>query len=340
MEVSEYIEEINKINLKESKPTLNLTINKEEFQKLLKTKYENSKHIVKSTIIDEMIEQQNIKYLIKYLKIDNTKNKPILIDKKEFKDPFAPPLAEDMIVSDNFCNFNFHRILFTKFPLFKEQVLLVSRDFLSQYTHLTIENIRDLLYLIYLIDGFGFFNGGMKAGASQPRKHLQAAPYSSLPERDFGIFKHIKNNDNLEQIDIGNVKYFNAFTIKDLNKENIKHILFKFDDELIQANLNLGLIEFSSIILLNIYKIGLKFLNIDEKNEKIENDYSLLITENFMFLTTRKAHEVFISEKDEKENNFINLNSLAFFFIIVSRSPEQIEEMKKGNIIKDVLSKL
>ena len=102
----------------------------------------------------------------------------------------------------------------------------------------------------------------------------------------------------------------------------------------------MGLIEFSSIILLNIYKIGLKFLNIDEKNEKIENDYSLLITENFMFLTTRKAHEVFISEKDEKENNFINLNSLAFFFIIVSRSPEQIEEMKKGNIIKDVLSKL
>ena len=59
-----------------------------------------------------------------------------------------------------------------------------------------------------------------------------------------------------------------------------------------------------------------------------------------MFITKRKANEFFISEKDENNNNFINLNSLAFYFIIASRSPEQIEEMKNGNIIKDVLTKL
>ena len=92
--------------------------------------------------------------------------------------------------------------------------------------------------------------------------------------------------------------------------------------------------------MLNVYKIGLKYLGIDEKNEKIESDYTLLITESFMFITKRKSNEVFISEKDEKNNNFINLNSLAFYFIIVSRSPEQIEEMKNGIIIKDVLTKL
>ena len=168
MDYTEYINAINEIDLKNSKPTLKISVNKEEFQKTLSSKYESSPHIVKSTIIDEIIKQDNIKYLIKYLKIDNTKNKPILINKKEFRDPFAPPLLEDMVVTDNFCDLNFHRILFTKFPLFKNQVLLVSRDFLSQYTHLTIENIRDLLYLNYLID-LDFL---MKSGASQPRKHL------------------------------------------------------------------------------------------------------------------------------------------------------------------------
>ena len=89
-----------------------------------------------------------------------------------------------------------------------------------------------------------------------------------------------------------------------------------------------------------MYKIGLKYLGIDKKNEKIKNVYTLLITESFMFITKIKANEFFISEKDENNNNFINLNSLALYFIIASRSPEQIEEMKNGNIIKDVLTKL
>ena len=206
MEFNNYLSNINEIDI--SKNILNLNISKEEFSKNLEKKYNSSQHIVKSQIIDELFLQDNIKYLIKYLKIDNTKNKPILINKKEFKDPFAPPLFEDMIVSENFCDLNEHRILFTKFPLFKNQVLIVSREFKSQYTHLELENFRDLIILLNLIDGFGFFNGGEKAGASQPRKHLQAAPFNSLPEKNIGIFNYIKNEDNLEKINLEKNKYF------------------------------------------------------------------------------------------------------------------------------------
>ena len=133
MDYTEYINAINEIDLKNSKPTLKISVNKEEFQKTLSSKYESSPHIVKSIIIDEIIEQDNIKYLIKYLKIDNTKNKPILINKKEFKDPFAPPLAEDMIVSDNFCNFpNFLRLM----KYYQKMII---------YIH----NINQMNYLIY-----------------------------------------------------------------------------------------------------------------------------------------------------------------------------------------------
>ena len=53
-----------------------------------------------------------------------------------------------------------------------------------------------------IINGCAFFNGGEKSGASQPRKHLQAFPYKSLPNCDnnFGIFNYINNSDNLTEI--------------------------------------------------------------------------------------------------------------------------------------------
>ena len=337
MEYNNYLSQINEIDI--SKNILNLNISKEEYSKNLENKYNSSKHIVKSTIIDELFVQNNIKYLIKYLKIDNTKNKPILINKKEFKDPFAPPLFEDMILSENFCDLNEHRILFTKFPLFKNQVLIVSREFKSQYTHLELENFRDLIILLNLIEGFGFFNGGEKAGASQPRKHLQAAPFSSLPEKNIGIFDYIKNEDNLEKINLEN-KYFKSYNIKQLKNVELVHILFKFEDNLKDLYKNINQSENTAKILLNMSKIGLKFIGIDETVDKINSDYSLLLTGEFMFITKRKEHDVYISEKDKKKGEFINLNSIAFFFIIVSRSTEQINEMKNGNIIKDVLSKL
>ena len=64
------------------------------------------------------------------------------------------------------------------------------------------------------------------------------------------------------------------------------------------------------------------------------------MTQEFIFIVKRKEHDIFINEKDKEKNDFINLNSLAFFFIIVSRDPKQIQELKKGNIIHDIYTKL
>ena len=346
-------------NIQKSNNSINTILNKEnlitsenisdvkKFQEHLTNKYQNTVSVVKSEIIDEFHEQNNIKYLIKYLKIDNTKNKPILINKKEFIDPFAPPLKEDMLVEEDFFNLGEHRLLFTKFPLFKEQVLLVSRDFKSQYSHLTFENFRDILILINSFNGCGFFNGGMKAGASQPRKHLQAFPYKSFPNgnNDFGIFKYIKNNENLIKLnEIKNIGEF--FEIKILKNENIEHILFKFNDEFSKLIKDNKKANITGEICLILYEICAEFLNLfsydekGQKSEKIEKDFSFLITDEFMFICKRKEHDVFITEKDKENNDIINLNSLAFFFIIVSRSPHQIEELKEGNIVHDVLTKL
>ena len=59
-----------------------------------------------------------------------------------------------------------------------------------------------------------------------------------------------------------------------------------------------------------------------------------------IFNNPRIDHDIFISEKDKEKNEIINLNSLAFFFIIVSRDPNQIQELKDLNIIHNVYTKL
>ena len=231
-----------------------------KFQEDLSLKYQNTnpENVVKSQIIDEFFEQDNIKYLIKYLKIDNTKNKPILINKKEFNDPFAPPIKPDCLISEDFCGLGEHRLIFTKFPLFKEQVLLVSRDFKSQYQHLTFENMRDIILLINLINGCGFFNGGEKSGASQPRKHLQAFPYKSFPEKNnnFGIFNYIKNLDNLSEINLKlDDKIGNFYHIKKFKDENIEHVLFKFDEKMTNLMKDNEKANITGEICLKIYYI-------------------------------------------------------------------------------------
>ena len=328
-----------------------------KFKEDLSKKYSetNPEHVVKSQITDEFYEQNGIKYLIKYLKIDKTKNKPVLINKKKFIDPFAPPINEDVLISENFFGLNEHRLIITKFPLFKEQLLLVSRDFKSQYEHLTFENLRDTIILINSLDGCAFFNGGEKSGASQPRKHLQAFPYKSFPngDKNFGMFKHITLISNLNEIIFENdfKKIYDLgkfYQIKILKEENIGHILFKFSEKMTKLIKDNKKCNITGEICLYLYDIMIEYLDLfkyddnDEKkrSHKIFSDFSFIITEEFMLIIKRKEHDIFISEKDKEKNEIINLNTLAFFFIIVSRSPEQIEELKNSNIIHDVYTKL
>ncbi len=355
-EALEYLE--NNLEAFLKKENLKITndytdIKKFQGQISLKYKNTNPQNVVKSTIIDEFYEQDNIKYLIKYLKIDNTKNKPILINKKEFIDPFAPPIKPDILVAEDFFDQGEHRLIFTKFPLFKELVLLVSRDFKSQYEHLSFENMRDAILLINTIDGCAFFNGGEKAGASQPRKHLQAFPKKSFPgsNNNFGIFNHIKNLDNLYEIKfdikLDNVfkKLGNFYQIKKFKEENIEHVMFKFNDDMRLLMKNNEKANVTGEICLKIYEVLCEFLNLYEydnnvRSNKITKDFSFLLTQEFMFISKRKEHDIFISEKDKEKNEIINLNSLAFFFIIVSRDPEQIKEIKNSSIIHDIYTKL
>ncbi len=94
-------------------------------------------------------------------------------------DPFLPPDPQLQvgILSDT------HVAVLNKFNVLPCHLLLVTRRFEPQETLLNSADLGALLRCLREIDGLGFFNGGARAGASQPHKHLQLVP---LPLADAG----------------------------------------------------------------------------------------------------------------------------------------------------------
>lgn len=69
-----------------------------------------------------------------------------------------------------------HYVLLNKFQLLAGHVLLVTRRFERQERLLAVEDFAALITCLGEIDGLGFYNGGVEAGASQRHKHLQLVP--------------------------------------------------------------------------------------------------------------------------------------------------------------------
>ncbi|ROR34437.1 DUF4922 domain-containing protein [Inmirania thermothiophila] len=88
-------------------------------------------------------------------------------------DPFLPPeppLTVASVPPD-------HVIVLNKFPVLPGHLLLVTRGFEHQERLLRPGDLEALWRCMAEIPGLGFYNGGVEAGASQPHKHLQLAPY-------------------------------------------------------------------------------------------------------------------------------------------------------------------
>jgi sulfate adenylyltransferase (ADP) / ATP adenylyltransferase len=313
--------------------------------------YKTTPHILRSQIEDEFYIQNGIKFLFKHLIVDELQNKPINItntgnnkesqEKKEieFFDPFSPPFPEGHVIEENFGGLDTHRIFFSKFAVMPEHILLVTRNFYSQYTHLTYEDFKNSTLLLKVMNGVIFFNGGKNAGASQPRKHLQCIPLSSMYDGDFGIFNLIKNEENLEienSIDYSTQGLGSMQIIKKFSENGINHILIKFSKQISDTinNLNENSIDIISDLLFSFYNMGLIKLNLLEDEENIISNYSVLLSNEWMFIVPRKTHLVNLSKGQ------LNINSIGFLMTMLIKSNELCDEVKTKNILKEIYAEL
>lgn len=330
-----------------------------EFREKVSAMYKTTPHVLKSKIEDEFFIQNNVKFLLKNIIVDEFDKKVIAIGDRKGKnesksidlgDPFAPPFNEGKVLEEDFGQLGTHRIFFSKFAVMEEHLLLVTRDFISQYTHLSLDDIKNTILLMNIMDGIAFFNGGKNSGASQPRKHLQCIPFKSMYNKDFGIFLLISDKENLCEINLntrdeenedGNArhfsKYFKLYNIKVFSESGINHILIKFSETLsyqIKQNITKESLKLHSEIIHCLYNIGLNYLDLLEDEENIIKHYSFLLTSEWMFITPRKTHLVNLTK------GTLNINSIGFILSFLIRNPELNEEVKEKNILKDIFSEL
>jgi ATP adenylyltransferase len=101
--------------------------------------------------------------------------------------PAEDPLGDydpDLFVADVGST---HYVLLNKFHVLAEHVLLVTRRFEQQERLLTVDDFAALVSCLNAVDGLAFYNGGVDAGASQPRKHLQLVPLPLATESRDGV---------------------------------------------------------------------------------------------------------------------------------------------------------
>jgi len=245
-----------------------------------------------------------------------------LINKQEFKDPFEPPIDDDILIDEDFTEN--HRLCFNKFPVVDCHLLLPTKQNLNQYTHLAETDFTSMLYLMRVIGGYGLFNGGINAGASQPHKHLQCIPYEY--NKDYGIFLLLKKEQNLTKIE--STQKNENFTFYKLNVFVFDHLFVKFSPEFSEKLLLLNKDtsgEFAKVIH-EVYNYSISSLGLKNDPEKITKDYSLMLTEEWMLIVPRKTFKL------ELENGELNLNSACYTLSILVKSEKIREEVKQMKI--------
>ncbi len=258
----------------------------------------------------EFIEQNEIRFFVRIINNLVRKDKAKQKQQKAAQsgqdyDPFLP-YEEDLFVANLS---ETHLCLLNKFNVVDHHLLIVTRAFEEQEYLLTFEDFIALWRCLVEIDGFGFYNGGEAAGASQRHKHLQLVPLplipdgTSLPIADSLATANFDNN-------IGTVAKF-----------PFKHGLIRLNwQEQIEA-------EIMAQQSLDAYHQLLNAMNIQGNNGlrgQQTQAYNLLMTREWMLIVPRSQQGY--------EN--IEVNSLGIAGAMLVRNREQLEHLKKLSPLK------
>jgi ATP adenylyltransferase len=192
--------------------------------------------------------------------------------------PFLPPFDEGIFITD--LN-KTHRLLFNKFMITKEHVLIITRIFEPQYYEVTKDDLETSYLLLKVLNGFCFFNSDERAGASQRHKHFQV-----VPSKNFETYYL----QEIREIILKSSKFIRkscSFPIpKDVDNlefpifEGYKYSFLKFREfsPFVES------LEEYAVYLKEVFDYGMKNLG----NETNEFSFNLAFGENWMFIVLRK----------------------------------------------------
>ena len=204
--------------------------------------------------------------------------------------------------------------LLNKFNVVDRHLLIVTREFESQETWLTVRDFEAMWVCLGEIDGLAFYNGGEKAGSSQPHKHLQIAPFPLIPTGENLPIAPLISAVQW-QGRIGKIPYF-----------SFNHAVVKFK---FKSDFN---IEEKAKITLDLYQYLLNQVGILHKGEGQGQQFGA-----YNFLATREW--LLIVARSQGEFQSIGINSLGFagtFFVRDRKQLNRLAELTPLKILKSV----
>jgi ATP adenylyltransferase len=225
--------------------------------------------------------------------------------------PFLP-YDKNMFVADIS---ETHVALLNKFNVVEHHLLIVTRHFEDQETLLTINDFEALWTCMSEYSGFGFYNGGEEAGASQRHKHLQTVPLPLSPEGPEVPIEPLLTEARLED------------TCGIIPRLPFSHVFARLEKKHMTSPFN------AARKSLELYSIMLERLGLEPPQSDIlkrqSKPYCLLVTRQWMLLVPR-SREFFDS---------ISINSLGFAGALLVRDSTQMDLIKKVgpmNVLKSV----
>lgn len=237
--------------------------------------------------------------------------------KKKNNNPFLPPFENGIFITDLKKT---HRLIFNKYMITKEHVLIVTRIFEPQFFEITKEDLEKSYLLLKTLNGFCFFNSDKRAGASQRHKHLQIVPNKNfetfyLQEIREIILKSYKfgRKSSTEKIEDVEDLEFPIF-------EGFKYSFVKFRE----FNAYKESIEEFSVFLKNVFDFCMR--NLD--NESNEFSFNLIFGDNWMLVVLRKNERIFgkISMNALGVLGNILVKNVELFDFVSTKSPSAIIE--------------
>lgn len=251
----------------------------------------------------QLIEQNNLTFIVRMVDNLNRKDRAKKAQKKLQKksgkqfNPFLP-YEQDLFItnlgSDHVCILN-------KFNVIEYHLLIITREFEPQENFISLADFTALWTVFQQLDGFGFYNAGKLAGASQPHKHLQFIPYPFAPE-----FKTIPIDDLV-------LKYRNLDQIVTIPELPYQQAIAFFDN--LEEKSTLEVAE----ILDKIYNQLLKKLSLNNNPNQQADNYNLLITKKWMMMIPRS----------QPKFKSISVNSLGFAGALLVKNKNQLETLIK-----------
>lgn len=207
-----------------------------------------------------------------------------------------------------------HSIVYNKYPVFKDHLLVITRAYENQSIRLTANDLIVTYQTLFAVKGFAFYNSSKVAGASQEHKHLQVLGYENF-DNDF--FKQIR-------------KSFEHVQLTD--KEEYKQVQCWVFEEWIYAGIKFRKVgskdtqEEYAEYLKKVYELGMGLLGQYHNT----TDYNLVMGEDYLLVVPRSQ---------EKFQGKVSLNGFALIGSLAATSNEKAALMAEANY-RDIFNEI